>query len=170
LSFWSVSGSFVGLWILHRAQCRKSLQVFLLAAGIYVFNRPCRRDLRTLAWYHQRAAEQGPAAAVHPATACFKPARPCCMCGILFSVARHARGRAVRLVSESVETDGFSPVRAGQKPFRTAETRSCHMTEPGAKTPSSPSPAAERAASISGTRGGGTTHTARLRRCAAHFA
>jgi cell division protein FtsW len=36
--------------------------------------------------------------------------------GILFSVARHARPRGA-IASESVETDGFSPVRAAKNPF-----------------------------------------------------
>jgi len=36
--------------------------------------------------------------------------------GILFSVARHARSRGA-VASESVETDGFSPVRAAKNPF-----------------------------------------------------
>jgi len=36
--------------------------------------------------------------------------------GILFSVARHARSRGA-IASESVETDGFSPVRAAKNPF-----------------------------------------------------
>ena len=45
--------------------------------------------------------------------------------GILFSVARHARARG-EIVSESVETDGFSPVRAAKNPF--ARRRPAHAT------------------------------------------